>query len=433
MGPQFDVAFDGVKPIGDLPKRSDGYIELLTNLLLVEHFLKRRFYTVRMIKIYKAFMPLFLNSYKQVVDRVVGMGMNFIKFHLPLHSASDIVRFGPPMSSDGSNGESGHIPMKHAAKKTRQNTATFDDEVAGQHSQGLMIDRAIRQITPPPSFLPQSTTCNRNQDGGQQETIRGLSYYVTKDGMFVQQRVTAKNKAPVPAIWPDDSLRERVQSLITLSVLPFAASGIVKLYTELKWTPQGTIFRANPSYGKDKSQWHDWADIDWYPSGNSNVQDIVPARLVIYFHLPDYVDRQDMPDQPDRAFEYHPLVGPGWFAIVQSLLESLYAQPTTRCIANRTTVEEQQSYLAHGYCSIVYWSAFERDFECLGDSVPTLRVVPTSAISDTCVAVPYSLFDAQFDNQWLIIAPYKKWNEAFAEEMSSTNKRHRNANRTNTA
>ena len=76
VGPQFDVGFDGVKPIGDLPKRSDGYIELLTNLLLVEHFLKRRFYTVRMIKIYKAFMPLFLNSYKQVVDIILPLSLS---------------------------------------------------------------------------------------------------------------------------------------------------------------------------------------------------------------------------------------------------------------------------------------------------------------------------------------------------------------------
>ena len=424
-GPNYDVLFDGPRPaavdanVGEedqvLPAVSIGYIELLTNLLLVEYFLKVRSITRGEIRMYEKYMPLFLNSYKQVVNRVAGMGMNFVKFHLPLHSAEDIERFGPSMSFDGSNGESGHIPMKQAGRNTQKNTRTFEAQTARQHTQNLMIDRACRQLKPPPSLLPVEAIVKRGvmQPG----MFRGFSYYVTKDGMFVQQIYTKKTKDPVMAIWPDDALRKRVETLIVTQVVPFVPSGSVKLFTELKWTKAGTIFRANPSYGKDNKPWHDWAEIDWSQPGTiAEDDDFIPSRLVIYFQISEFDYSQLFGNV--EPFQYFPLQGRGNYAVVECLAESIYKAPTTKYSKYAGDGEpEMSNYLAHPVCTIIYWSMMET-LEGTRGGVPLLRIVPTLAICDTCVAVPFDITD-EHSGEWLIIAPLKDWNESFLDEMTS--------------
>lgn len=421
-GRSYDEMFDGPPKSNhlvsdseeedDLPcSVSNGYIELLTNLLLVENFLKAREVSRGQIDMYNDYIRLFLRSYKQVVNRETGMGMKIIKFHLPLHGADDMERFGPSMSFDGSNGESGHIPMKQAARSTQQNSLTFDAQTARQHSQNLMIDRAHRFLHPPPSLLPDESLQSRGV--AQPCTFRGFSYYVSKEGMFVHQAYTKKRKEPVPALWPDEALQKRVVTLITNCVLPFVATGSVMLFTELKWTRVGTIFRANPSYGKYNNPWHDWANIDWSPDGTASVAaDIVPARLVIYFQIPVRDFRTSGITEP---LEYFPLKGAGYFAIVESLVESLYQSPTTKHVSYTGADKELSNYLAHPVCGIIYWSMTETLSGTIG-GVPKLRVVPIRAFSKTCVAIPYNIENVD-SGEWLIIAPFEDWSESFLDEM----------------
>jgi hypothetical protein len=101
------------------------FVELLTNLLLMENFLKSKEYTLRQMKLYKEYLPVFLDAHKLAVRRVIGMAKKFIKFHLPMHSYDDIMRFGPPSSWDSSTGESKHKEMKGPGRHTQQNTVNM--------------------------------------------------------------------------------------------------------------------------------------------------------------------------------------------------------------------------------------------------------------------------------------------------------------------
>ena len=122
--------FDGEKAVspkkGEPLARSQLFIELLTNLLLMENFLKSKQFTKRQMNLYKVYLLLFMESYKLAVRRGIGMAMKFIKFHLPMHSYHDIRRFGPPMSWDSSTGESNHKELKDPGRHTQQNTINFD-------------------------------------------------------------------------------------------------------------------------------------------------------------------------------------------------------------------------------------------------------------------------------------------------------------------
>ena len=375
----FNVQFDGEKDISvDVGiHRSTAYIELLTNLLLMENFLKSRQYTRKQMKLYSEYVPLFLESLKKAVDRVIGMAMKFIKFHLPMHSCDDIRRFGPPMSWDSSTGESNHKQMKDPAKRTQQNTKTFDIQTASRYTENLLIDRAVRSEDPPESMLSVTPTLAGAEHP---EKLRGYNYRVDSNGIMLQQH-NSRSKPWVKASWPDRALQIRVTNLIVSTVLPHVPSGTVKLYTELKWTDDGTIFRANPSYGKGKEPWHDWAVIDWEPN-QDEVTSLIPGRLVVFIEVDDFEN-----DDKVSPNEYFPIEGVGTYMVVESLIESIYADPPTKCPG-------LSNYLAHDVCSIVYWSKFEledsavsADSEIPVSQVPMLRIVPTDVIHDPTVVI----------------------------------------------
>ena len=75
--------------------------------------------------------------------------MKFIKFHLLLHLSNDLNRFVPSYSSDSSAGESMHKGFKEDANHTRKNSATFDSQIAKNHSESQAIHRANREVNPP--------------------------------------------------------------------------------------------------------------------------------------------------------------------------------------------------------------------------------------------------------------------------------------------
>jgi hypothetical protein len=424
-GRDFDEALDGVPSAASemQDRRSDAFIQLITNLLLIEVFLKEKQITVRRLRRWKAYIPLFMESYKQVVDRVDGMGMKFIKFHLPLHSPWDIGRFGPAMSWDSSTGESHHKEQKDPASHTQQNTDSFEFQLARRHTENLMINRAKRFLQPPASMLPPVVTDDQRFD--HPFALRGYRYYVDYDGMFVQQRPTISlYKQPIPAIWPDDELRKRVQLLIIEFILPHVRSGVVKLYTELKWTDVGSIFRAAPTWGPGKTAWNDWAGVDWDPGGPGN---IVPVRLVIFLTVDDFALNNAAPN-----LEYFPIKGNGTYAVVQSLIESISAIPTHDL--NKTThglykEDIADGYIAHPSCPIVHWSCLEMEPYIPPGThteklAPKLHVIPTRIMTDTRIVVPFDLDiekeHPKYNREWLIVTPPEQWGDIFATEVTRT-------------
>ena len=56
-------------------------------------------------------MPYVMETIKTVIDRQVGCGMKIIKFHLMIHYAEDILRFGSMKNYDSSIGERHHVSL----------------------------------------------------------------------------------------------------------------------------------------------------------------------------------------------------------------------------------------------------------------------------------------------------------------------------------
>ena len=362
------------------------------------------------MKLYKVYLPVFLDAYKLAVRRVIGMAMKFIKFHLPMHSYDDIMRFGPPSSWDSSTGESNHKEMKDPGRHTQQNTINFDIQTAKRFTKNAAIRRAIYRENPPDSFLNEDTS-DIDDD---QDTMgfTGYNYIVTQDGatyVMLQKNPISRTKQWVPANWPDKSLQSRVLRIIVDMVLPHVPSRSVKLFTQMKWIGDGTIFRANPSYGKSGKSWHDWANINWDPV-SKNVLDVIPGRLIVYIELDDF-----FLDTTSTFPPYFFIDSVGTYAIIESLIESIFANPPTKC----TQFDSLTDYYVHPSCNIVYWSSIEQEDTSNHTEVNNaakLFVVPTKYISSAQIVVPYDLDNPDGPEQ-MIIAPMNTWMDAFVDEM----------------
>ena len=118
------------------------YILVFSLLLLIEKFFRSPEIQKGDIALLKEFIPIFLALFKRAVNRQAGMGMKFIKFHLLLHLSDDLNQFGPSYSSDSSAGESMHKGFKEDANHTQKNSATFDSQIAKNHSESHAIHRA---------------------------------------------------------------------------------------------------------------------------------------------------------------------------------------------------------------------------------------------------------------------------------------------------
>ena len=140
---------------------------------------------------------------------------------------------------------------------------------------------------------------------------------------------------------------------------------------------------------------------------------LIPGRLVVFIEVDDFEN-----DDKVSPNEYFPIEGVGTYLVVESLIESIYADPPTKCPG-------LSNYLAHDVCSIVYWSKFEledsavsADSEIPVSQVLMLRIVPTDVIHDPTVVIPYDL-DQPNGIEWLIVSPKTIWMEHLVNEMES--------------
>ena len=81
------------------------YIQLFELLLLIHNWTSSDEFSQEDISILEVFLPMFMQTYKLLIDRQRGHGAKFIKLHLMSHLANDIFIFGSPDNFYGGIGE----------------------------------------------------------------------------------------------------------------------------------------------------------------------------------------------------------------------------------------------------------------------------------------------------------------------------------------
>ena len=73
--------------------------------------------------------------------------MNFVKFHLPVHSGDDIHRYGTSEAWNNGPGEARHkTEAKLPSKTTQRRSAGLELQTATRHSEHICIKQAYRHL-----------------------------------------------------------------------------------------------------------------------------------------------------------------------------------------------------------------------------------------------------------------------------------------------
>jgi hypothetical protein len=364
------------KSLGD--QRTSNYIHLFELMLMLENFCKTEEHLHANIQIFKKMLPSIMENYKNTVDRKEGNQMKIIKYHLPLHFADDMFRFGSMANYDSSIGELHHKDFaKKPSKTTQRRKEIFEIQTAKCQINNLAIDRAFDYVYPGTRYgknVPDSTTkpmMNKNN----------ILEFCGKINNIVYTNGSKKNR-PI-CNWLDTIFLKQLFSESLKAIENGDLAAPIKFFTQ--HNRNGTIFRADPQFHKiTKQPWYDWVKVDW---GNQN-EDACPAKLLLFMEVSD----SDFIKTFKFGNSY--IESSGSYALAYSLAEN---------------VEEP----AHLDSRLVTYGKILSENE-----QPILYVFDVNSITDTCVAVPYHPKDTVITaNEWLFFKSKDEWYNLFVDFM----------------
>ena len=249
------------------PQRLADQLFMAEEMLLLDELCRKDLPCEFVENMLPLYMPGMMKRYNDCVNRKVGMGMAFLKNHVNLHLPVEIIDNASPRNTDSELGEAAHkTVLKAPAQNTQMRSSLLDSQVANQYMEGLLVDRASREIDKPkrrtPSVAGSVATCSPT----------GRSFNITREGIVLVENLARK------AIWPDNKLQVQVESLFRITILPRIDAVSVALYNSCKIND--VLYRADPKYKGGNEGWHDWAYM------NRGELGIVPVHIMCFAMLP---------------------------------------------------------------------------------------------------------------------------------------------------
>lgn len=257
---------EGVRIDSDLGERTTAdYIHLIELMLMLENFCKYHEHKRSNVVIFRTIVPVILDKFKEVVNRKEGNGMKITKFHLPLHFADDIMRFGSMSNYDSGICEAHH---KSAAKKPSANTqrrqCSFEIQTAKRQVDSLSIQVAYQQ-----SF-------NKNEVSSNIDSIENKTYKIKFCGKL-RKLLSLNRKCTkwLPVKFIDTTFYNQLIKFCKEMIDGGYLQSPIPFFTRHKRF--GTIFKADPIY-KENECWYDWATVNW------DVETL-PAKLLLFIDI----------------------------------------------------------------------------------------------------------------------------------------------------
>jgi hypothetical protein len=362
--------------------RTSAFIHVFELLLLLENFCKQEEHLRKDVMVFQTFMPTYMVTIKEALDRQKGLKMKIIKFHLLLHFASDILRNGSMKNSDSGICESHHkTEAKLPAQNTQRRQEFFEAQTAVRHTENIMIARAHNDMA-------QDENIENMKEDVYEEKCKNIIY--DHDTMHFLKRDSDSKKLEV-CKWKDKVLHQQLVQLCMRLVHNKHVSSPISFYTQCN--RQNYIFRGNPEYNNTKEPWYDWAYINW------DAGEEVPAHLLLFMDL-------------SENFYTKFKVGSSW------VTEAGY-------YAIAHTFQESVTVPGHLISKLVWYGELVREADPCnkGHLCSQLVMFPCDSIAGPCVAAPYvpkeNIIEA---TKWLILKPRSEWYVLFLKYMRETNK-----------
>lgn len=282
------------------------WIMLIESLLQWEQWLKSDEMTVSDVKRSERKHRYIMYLLKKVGKRVKGMGLKLTKFHAITHLSQDILNFGVPLEVDTGSNESGHKPVKTAAKLTQKRPDTFDEQVGQRNNEVHLIEIASEEL--------------------QGRKIWNYSDY--GDDYDYKERKTPEIKAPCLGgaafcVYYDEEKGKNVMKMMSRSAGKMTkveqdfVDYLMYLQSNLQGLdPNGLILRTNHyRYGHtfrgsphhSGQVWRDWAMFDWGEDYGK-----LPGKIW------GFVDFTSLPDDNDARYAANSDLEPALYAIIES-------------------------------------------------------------------------------------------------------------------
>jgi hypothetical protein len=363
--------------------RTAKFIHLFELMLMLENFCNQEELSHSMVRTLHHFMPYLLNTYKFTLDRQVGCQMKIIKFHLPVHFASDIQRFGSMKNFDTGIGESHHkTEAKLPAKNTQRRKSNFELQTAKRQTENIAINIAYNNFC----NVREMNQTTRDAD---YEECKWYRYIFDCAKGDIYQNNQKSNQ--MRCFWKDKNFQKQLHKVCTELVEKKCIEGCHRFFTQHN---RGQfIFRADPSY-ESNEPWYDWASIKWEGDG------IIPAKLMLFWDIS--YDKFLKPFQIGCTT----VSGPGTYALSYSLAS------TTAAIK------------AHGASHLVKYAKidFEKD----------LCIIPVDSIHSPITALPYKVEeDIIVATEWILLVSKSAWKQIFFDfmKMELSTRKNKNNNK----
>ena len=359
-------------------QRATAFLHLLELMLMVENFCYAEEHSMEAIRLLKGFMPRYLHTFKDTVNRTEGQGMKLVKFHLPLHFASDMERFGSMKNFDSGIGESHHkSECKNPAQRTQRRYTCFEQQVANRQVENIMIDQAYDEME---YGRPRKKA--KEEKSNFQFHLR-YSHF----GQRIYRRGTADTKW-YPCTFPDKVFQKQLTKLCHKLVSEEYLKSPIQFFSYHKRNDEK--FRANPMW-KENDFWYDWVKIDWE---RGNETDRQPAKMLLFVNItkeqflkPFYCGTTYVPEAGSYAIAY----SFNYEETIPAHLESRLCE--------------------FGHIMTVYDAISKKQ-------VPELCMFSLDCIADTCIAIPFHTTDDLLSaTKWVTIKSPKDWYDIFFEFM----------------
>ena len=317
--------------------RLDDWVLLIETLLQWEEWMKSDTMLKKHVRAAQDKHRYIMWLIKKIANRKEGMGFKVTKFHAILHIADDILNFGVPMEVDTGSNESGHKPVKNAAKLTQKNKDTFEEQVAKRLDEVHLLDMAKEEIEGRrlwDYFEGHDDDEEMTQKPTPIPSVSGSSFrfFEDNDGEVYCHHVR-KIKGKAAEIMMELPL---IEFMLELKKALADHMDDVHLYTE--HSRNGTMFRAHASYRN--KVWRDWVWVDWGDDGG-----LLPNKIW------GFVDLTQIPQNNGVSIGGVTDLPPGIYAVVESATMTgrcteIVLSYETDCVKRNGKVHDLKFYLA---------------------------------------------------------------------------------------
>ena len=409
-----------------------GWVKALEMILLLEEFMK----TTTPIKVsdlilVRGLIKDVLVQFKKMIDRTKGMGMNFVKFHLPKHIVEYMLNFALCVNFSSADLETRHkFFAKLTSKTTQKRIDEFDFQVGCRQIDLLALAQCRKELAaslkeaindiviqanhPLPSVdgmmgelegASDDASLNGVFEGKDGVAYGENSYQLTRSAGLVK---VTKNGRQIPIQWSnqDLQLQQRIEEFLKKQLFQNLLKDdvqSVEIFTEVRSKENKKMYRANAMYkqGKNNKPWFDWACVKWETTPEDATEQAnddtstYPCHLRLFFKVaPDTLAKQEHID------EFVKVNGDGMYAVVETLDQA-----------------DHELRISHEDCWLLSQGSKTMDDQ----ETPCLFIVPVADLNGCMAAFPHPLsmnsnLEVTFSNNtFFFLMSRKLWAGQFIE------------------